>query len=113
MKMEKKLSTPNRQYLFPEYWKNPFFFETGLIIVLDPLLAIVRPPVFRAVLPGMVVALDTAHVLLTGPAASAATAAVAIVIATAIALARAIDVALVLRGTPLGASDFNFTFNTS
>ena len=56
---------------------------------------------------------DTAHVLLTGPAASAAAAAVIIIIATAVALARAIVVALVLRGAPLGASDFNFAFNTS
>ena len=52
---------------------------------------------------------DTAHVFLTGPAAFA----VAIVVATAVALARAIVVALVLRGAPLGASDFNFAFNTS
>ena len=58
-------------------------------------------------------ALDTAYILLTVPAASAAAAAAAIIVATAVALARAIVVALVLRGAPLGASDFNFAFNTS
>ena len=56
---------------------------------------------------------NAAHVLRTGPAASAAAVVVAIVVATTVTLAQAIFVALVLMGAPLGASDFNFALNTS
>ena len=56
---------------------------------------------------------DTAHILLTVPAASAAAAAVAITVATAVALAQATVVAFILGDALPGASDFNFVFNIS
>ena len=55
---------------------------------------------------------DTAHILLTVPAASAAAAAAAIIVATAVALARAIVVAFILGGALPGASDVNVAFET-
>ena len=67
-------------------------------------------PVVQAVLPGMVMAWDLAHILLTVSAASAAAAALAIVAATVVAFVWAIAVAFILVGALPGAFD-DFAFN--